>query len=103
MGSEGQQGLLRYRSPGLNPGSGRSLEKGMAAPVFLPGEFHGQRSLAAYSPWSRKELNTTEQLTHTHTHTHTHIHIRTHTHSLTHTHTGSNPELFMANCSWCPE
>ena len=97
MGSEGQQGLLRYRSPGLNPGSGRSLEKGMATPVFLPGKFHGQRSLAAYSPWSRKELNTTEQLTHTH------IHIRTHTHSLTHTHTGSNPELFMANCSWCPE
>ena len=28
------------------------LEKGMAAtPVFLPGEFHGQRSLAEYSPW----------------------------------------------------
>ena len=41
-------------------------------PVFLPGEFHGQRSLAAYSPWGHKELDTTEQLTHTHTHTHTH-------------------------------
>ena len=26
------------------------LEKGMAT-VFLPGEFHGQRSLAGYSPW----------------------------------------------------
>ena len=25
-------------------------------PVFLPGESHGQRSLAGYSPWSRKEL-----------------------------------------------
>ena len=24
-------------------------------PVFLPGEFHGQRSLAGYSPWGRKE------------------------------------------------
>ena len=23
-------------------------------PVFLPGESHGQRSLAGYSPWSRK-------------------------------------------------
>ena len=33
-------------------------------PLFLPGEFHGQRSLAGYSPWSRKELDTTEQLTH---------------------------------------
>ena len=33
-------------------------------PVFLPGEFHGQRSLAGYSPWSRKESDRTEQLTH---------------------------------------
>ena len=40
------------------------------SPVFLPGEFHGQRNLAGYSPRSRKELDTTEQLTHTHTHTH---------------------------------
>ena len=32
-------------------------------PVFLPGEFHGQRSLAGYSPWGHKELDTTEQLT----------------------------------------
>ena len=31
-------------------------------PVFLPGEFHGQRSLAGYSPWDWKELDTTEQL-----------------------------------------
>ena len=28
-----------------------SLEKGMAIPVFLPGEFHGQRGLAGYNPW----------------------------------------------------
>ena len=27
--------------------------------VFLPGEFHGQRSLAGYSPWGHKESNTT--------------------------------------------
>ena len=25
-------------------------------PVFLPGKFHGQRSLADYSPWGCKEL-----------------------------------------------
>ena len=31
-------------------------------PVFLPGEFHGQRSLAGYSPWGCKESDTTEQL-----------------------------------------
>ena len=35
------------------------------APVLLPGESHGQRSLAGYSPWGRKESDTTEQLTHT--------------------------------------
>ena len=31
-------------------------------PVFLPGEFHGQRILAGYSPWGHKELDTTERL-----------------------------------------
>ena len=30
--------------------------------VFLPGEFHGQGSLADYSLWGCKELDTTEQL-----------------------------------------
>ena len=33
-------------------------------PVLLPGEFHGQRRLAGYSPWGCTELNTTE---HAHT------------------------------------
>ena len=28
--------------------------------VFLPGESHGQRILADYSPWVRKESETTE-------------------------------------------
>ena len=28
------------------------------SPVFLPGESHGQRSLAGYSPWGRKESET---------------------------------------------
>ena len=36
-----------------------------STPVFLPGEFQGQRSLEGYSPWGHKELDTTEQLTHT--------------------------------------
>ena len=31
-------------------------------PVFLPGESHGQRSLAGYSLWGHKELDTTERL-----------------------------------------
>ena len=34
-------------------------------PVFFPGESHGQRRLAGYSPWSCKERARTEQLTHT--------------------------------------
>ena len=34
-----------------------------STPVFLPGESHGQRGLADYSPCGHKELNTTEQLT----------------------------------------
>ena len=39
------------------------LEEGMAtSPGFLPGESDGQRSLAGYSPWGHKELDTTEQL-----------------------------------------
>jgi len=29
-------------------------------PVFLSGEFHGQRSLAGYSPWGHKESDTTK-------------------------------------------
>ena len=28
--------------------------------VFLPGKFHGQRSLAVYSPWDYKDSDTTE-------------------------------------------
>ena len=32
-------------------------------PIFLPGEFQGQRSLVGYSPWSYNESDTTEGLT----------------------------------------
>ena len=32
-------------------------------PVFLPGKFHGQKSLAGYSPWVCKESDMTELLT----------------------------------------
>ena len=47
-----------------SPGWEDPLEKGMALPipVFLPGEFHGQRSLAGYSPLGGKESDMTEQL-----------------------------------------
>ena len=37
------------------------LGKEMAThPIFLPGEFHEQRSLVGYSPWDHKEPDTTE-------------------------------------------
>ena len=34
--------------------------KWQLTPVFLPGESHGQRSLAGYSSWGRRELDMTE-------------------------------------------
>ena len=52
---------------GRSPGNKMQL-----TPVFLPGKFHGQRSLAGYSPWGFKELDMTEQVsafTHPHTYT----------------------------------
>ena len=33
--------------------------KWQPTPVLLPGEFHGQRSWAGYSPWDHKESDTT--------------------------------------------
>ena len=40
-----------------------SRREQLPTPVFLPGEFHGQRNLAGYSPWDHKESDMTEQLT----------------------------------------
>ena len=37
-------------------------------PVFLPGEYHGQRRLEGYIPWGCTESDTTEVTYHTHTH-----------------------------------
>ena len=42
--------------------------KRQPTPVFLPEKFHGQRSLAGYSPWGYNELDKTE---HTHTYRYT--------------------------------
>ena len=54
------------KAPVQSLGQEDPLEKEMATtPVFLPGESHGQRSLAGSSPWDRKESDMTE---HTHTH-----------------------------------
>ena len=37
----------------------RWRREGQPTPVFLPGEFYGQRSLVGYSPWDQKESDTT--------------------------------------------
>ena len=69
MGFPGGASVLRIclqcRRPGFDPWVGkipRRREK-QHIPLFLPGESHGQRSLADYSPCGGKELNITERLT----------------------------------------
>ena len=56
-------------SPASNQGSPYICvcQARIPTPVFLTGEFHGQRSLMGYSPWGHKESDMTEQITHTHT------------------------------------
>ena len=54
---------LQCRRLGFDHGRGREdpLEKGLATHSnILPGESHGQRSLASYSPWGCKESNMTK-------------------------------------------
>ena len=56
------------RDTGSIPDQEDPLEEGTATiPVFLPGEAHGQRSMAGYSPWGHKESDTTEATEHTRT------------------------------------
>ena len=50
--------------PGFDPWFGKIpwRRTWQPIPVFLPGESHGQRSLAVYGSWGRKESDTIEQL-----------------------------------------
>ena len=54
----------RYKRCGFDPWLQKILwkRKWQPTPIFLPGEFHGQKSLAGYNQWDRKELDTTEWL-----------------------------------------
>ena len=54
------------RRSGFNPWVGKMpwRREWQPTPVFLPGEFHGQGSLAGYSSWGHKGSDMTEQLTH---------------------------------------
>ena len=47
---------------GFHPWVGKNpwRRKWQPTPIFLPGNFHGQRSLAGYSPCGRKESDMTE-------------------------------------------
>ena len=49
-GSDGKESACSAGDLGSITGVGRSPGEGNGTPVFLPGEFHGQRSLAGYSP-----------------------------------------------------
>ena len=55
---------LQCRKPGFNPWVGKIpwRREWQPTPVLLPGEFHGQRSLAGFHPLGDKELDTTEWL-----------------------------------------
>ena len=48
--------------PWIGRSSGEENDYPFLPAVFLPGESHGQRNLAGYTPWGRKELDMTEQL-----------------------------------------
>ena len=52
----GKESACQCRRCGFDPWVGKILWKGKLKPipVFLPGKFNGQRSLAGYSPWGRK-------------------------------------------------
>ena len=65
--SGASQGALVVKNPPANAGEVRNevgkipwRRKRQPTPVFLPGESHGQRSLAGYSPQGHKELDMTE-------------------------------------------
>ena len=62
-GASGKEPACQCRRCGFDPWVGkipwrRALQSTL---VFLPGESHGQRILASYSPWGLKELDTRSQ------------------------------------------
>ena len=61
-GKEAARQCRRRKRHGFGPWVRRILWRRarQPAPVFLFGECHGQRSLEGYSPWVRKESETTE-------------------------------------------
>ena len=64
-GSDGKKSACNAGDPSSILGSGRFSwrREWQPTPVFLPGEFPGQRILLGYAPWGPKQLETTERLT----------------------------------------
>ena len=62
IGKESAYQYRRCRRQGFNPWVGKIpwSRKWQPTPVFLPGEPHGQRNLAGFSPWGHKESDMTE-------------------------------------------
>ena len=54
--SDGKDSACNSGDPGSVPGSGRFpwRREWQPTPVFLPGEFNGQRCLVGYSSWSHR-------------------------------------------------
>jgi len=52
VGSDGKESACNARRLGFNPWVGKIpwRREWLPTPVFLPGEYHGQRSLVGYSP-----------------------------------------------------
>ena len=63
--SDSEESTCQCRRSGFNPWVGKIpwRREWQPTPVFLPGEFHGLRRLAGYSPWAHKESDTTERVT----------------------------------------
>ena len=59
-GSDGKESACNAGDPGSLPGKIPWRRKWHPTPVFLPGKSHGQRSLLGFSPWCRKESDTTD-------------------------------------------
>ena len=59
IGTELTCQVTRSKRPGFDPWVRKILgsTQSQLTPVFLPGKFHGQRSLEGYSPWDGKELD----------------------------------------------
>ena len=60
--SVGKESIYNARRPGFAPWVRKIPweKKWQPTPPFLPGESHGQRSLADCSPWGDKESDTTD-------------------------------------------